>query len=112
VTLTSGSTLTLYYNTSLVFDQAVVGPAGTTSTGLGMPTTITNSTFSGNSAKFGGAIGNFGSQADDEQQHIASAAPRAVTVVGPRFDPQIAAITSPTAIRADSAPAPAPMATQ
>ncbi len=34
VTLTSGSTLTLYYNTSLVFDQAVIGPARTGSTGL------------------------------------------------------------------------------
>lgn len=34
VTLTSGSTLTLYYNTSLVFDQAVVGPARGGSTGL------------------------------------------------------------------------------
>jgi hypothetical protein len=29
VTLTSGSTLTLYYNTSLVFDQAVVGTGST-----------------------------------------------------------------------------------
>jgi FecR protein len=34
VTLTSGGTLTLYYNTSLVFDQAVVGPARGGSTGL------------------------------------------------------------------------------
>jgi len=34
VTLTSGSTLTLYYNTSLVFDQTVVGPARSGSTGL------------------------------------------------------------------------------
>ena len=34
VTLTSGSTLTLYYNTSLVFDQAVVGVATPGSTRL------------------------------------------------------------------------------